>query len=346
MSSRGFFLGKIIDDLDAISQQVQRRSSLGQFDLNRTLEDFFKEILNLTFRYSLRNLNDKHHNAPGLDLGDPIKRVAYQITSNADLAKVKGTLEKISDEQLAAYDQIYILAIGEKQKSYKLDISVAARCRFREENVIGITDLCRAIMSVDLSTMQAIARKLADEQEQIRIELQPRIDNKYETTALDFIESFPDVGRSDASLLFCHPETQGLFSSQREAQEALDGFINELERLPRLTRELLGWLIDNSDRMLGIRSGDLQINEDLVRAKTRNMPSFEADRRLLEAFGFLDHEQDESWKSGHYRMHYPGAQRTSLDDAFPAFISAEGITAFSLFSTMDFSAFGPSPAPG
>lgn len=341
MSSRGHFVGQIIDDLDAIAQQVRRRGALGQFDLNRTLEDFFKEILNLTLGINLRNLNDKHSNAPGLDLGDPAAKIAYQITSRADGQKVADTLKKISDDQLRTYDKIYVLAIGERQKSYTLDQAMAERCRFDSTHIIGISDLCRLIMGVELSTMQAIHRKIASEQERIRIELQPRINGEYETTVLDQIESFPDVQRSDASTLFKHPSAEGLFKRRKDAQKALDAFIDELERLPRITREFLGWLIDNSDERLGIGSQGRQINADLVIAKTKGMPSFQAEIRLLETWNFVDFEQDEPHLSGNFRIDYPGARGTNLDDAFSAFIAAEGISASTLFSTMNFSPFGP-----
>lgn len=344
MSSRGHFVGQIIDDLDAIAQQVRRRGELGQFDLNRTLEDFFKEILNLTLGINLRNLNDKHSNAPGLDLGDPDAKVAYQVTSRADGQKVADTLKKTSDEQLAAYDRIYILAIGERQKTYKLDHAAATRCRFDDSHVIGITDVCRMIMGTDLPTMQAIHRKIAGEQERIRIELQPRINGEYETTVLDQIESFPDVQRSDASKLFRHPAADGLFKRRKDAQKALDAFIDELERLPRMTREFFGWLIDNSDERLGIGSEGRQINADLVVAKTRGMASFNAEIRLLEAWNFIDFEQDEPHRSGNFRIDYPGARGTNLDDAFSGFIRAEEISAGTLFSTMNFAPFGPPPA--
>ena len=344
MSSRGHFIGQIIDDLDAIAQQVRRRGELGQFDLNRTLEDFFKEILNLTLGINLRNLNDKHSNAPGLDLGDPATRVAYQVTSRADGQKVADTLKKISDEQLATYDKIYILAIGERQKSYKLDEAAATRCRFGQDHVIGITDVCRSIMGLDLSTMQAVHRKIVGEQERIRIELQPRINGEYETTVLDQIEAFPDVQRSDASTLFKHAAADGLFRRRKDAQKALDAFIDELERLPRMTREFFGWLIDNSDERLGIGSAGRQINADLVVAKTKGMSSLQAEIRLLEAWKFIDFEQDEPHRSGNFRIDYPGARGTNLDDAFSAFIAAERISVSNLFSTMNFSPLGPAPA--
>ena len=69
MTARGAFIGPIIDDLDTISSRVRARSKLGLTDLNRVLEDFFKELLNHVFKANLTNLNEARRNAPGLDLG-------------------------------------------------------------------------------------------------------------------------------------------------------------------------------------------------------------------------------------------------------------------------------------
>jgi len=93
MSSRGYFVGQVIDDLDAIASQVRQRCKLGQTDLNRVLEDFFKELLNLVYGINLQNLNKDRSNAPGLDLGDkaPGVKVAYQITCQRDPSQDHGS---------------------------------------------------------------------------------------------------------------------------------------------------------------------------------------------------------------------------------------------------------------
>ena len=124
----------------------------------------------------------------------------------------------------------------------------------------------------------------------------------------------------------------------------IDAFIDELERLPRITREFFGWLVDNSDERLGIGSKGRQINADLVIAKTRGIASFQAEIRLLEAWHFIDYEQDEPHRSGNFRIDYPGARDTNLNDAFSAFIAAEGISVSTLFSTMNFLPFGRRPS--
>jgi len=343
VSGRGHFIGQIIDDLDAIASQVRQRCAVGQNDLNRVLEDFFKELLNLIHRSNLRNLNKERSNAPGLDLGDKTspRKIAFQVTSRADAAKVNKTLRTVTQADLDLYDEINVLVIGERQKTYSLDQKLVSRCNFSEMNIIGITELCREIMDLDITTIQAIHRKLVDEQRRIRIELEPEINGKFATSVLDFIEARPSVTRSDASLLFSHQNVTGLFTTAAEAEAALDGFVDELQRLPRLTREFFGWLLDNADAREGFGAEGREINADYVERMCAHMPSFRAELRLLEAKGFVDVDHDESSRSAYFRLSFPGAVGRNFPEAFVYFISAEELTATSMFSTMNFSAFGP-----
>ena len=77
------------------------------YDLNRYLEDFFKDILNIVYGYKLVNLNEERSNNPGLDLGDEAVKVAFQVTSTKSSDKVNTTLEKAA-AQLDKFPNIYI----------------------------------------------------------------------------------------------------------------------------------------------------------------------------------------------------------------------------------------------
>ncbi|CBJ42395.1 protein of unknown function [Ralstonia solanacearum CFBP2957] len=52
MITRGYFIGQVIDELTAVSQQVKSRAGLQLFDLNRYLEDFFKDTWKATLATS------------------------------------------------------------------------------------------------------------------------------------------------------------------------------------------------------------------------------------------------------------------------------------------------------
>lgn len=340
MSGRGFLIGKIIDDLDAIASQVRLRCAVNQYDLNLVLENFFKELLNLTYGINLSNLNAKRSNVPGLDLGDPAAKIAYQVTSRSDAAKIKETLRKITAAQHAEYDEIRILVIGERKKSYKIDSDLGEKFGFSEENIVGITDICRTIMQLEIATIQAIQRKLQDEQRGIRLELEPEIDGKFQTTALDQIEAAPRVRHSDASLLFAHEDIYGVETPEKAARE-LGAFARQLERLPRRARELFGWMIDHSELRTVVGGEGYFINADLVELKCGE--EFAAELRLLKSWHFIQHESDHDGNSARFDIAFPEAS-SDFGNAIVAFLKDNRMSAFTVFSTMNFIAFGPALA--
>lgn len=349
MTARGAFIGPIIDDLDTISSRVRARSKLGLTDLNRILEDFFKELLNLIYKANLVNLNETRRNAPGLDLGDTtstIKR-AFQVTSQGTSQKINKTLQAITDADAALYDEIYVLVIGECQAKYRLDTSQVKRVGFKHRNIIGITELASRIIGSEIDTIRAVYDKLRAELQRITIELEFAIDGKFATSLSGVVEDRPAVQRSDASLLFAH-EGSGLFDSREEAQAALDGFIDRLELLPRMTRQFLGWLLDNTDLALGLDrpgmlSTGLSANADLVSRKHSDQRVLHEDIRLLRSWKFVDYDDDNDGTSPRISILFPGADRTSLSEALPYFIYERKHSAETLFSTMNFTLFGPSP---
>lgn len=342
------FIGQIIDHLDAISSQVKRRCQLKQYDLNVVLENFFRDVLNLTYGLNLRNLNMDRANTPGLDLGDATAgaRVAYQVTSQANAQKVKKTLQKISAEDAAKYDVVNVLIIGERQGSYTLDAALSTKFNFSTKNIVGMTELCRDIMDLDYETLQAVHRKIADEQRAIRIELEPVMpDGSFETGIAQFVEGMPSVRRSDASIFYAHEDVGDLFDDRQEAADALDDFIGKLSRLPRITREFYGWMVDEGEIASGLGSSGMRINADYVAEKCKNFPDFHATVRLLRAKDFIDHEEGERNESGHFSIGFPTDQRANFDDALAYFLQGTGLRAATLFSTMNFAPFGPEPAP-
>lgn len=343
MSSRGMFIGQIIDDLDAISHQVKRRCDLGQTDLNSVLENFFLEILNLTLDAALVNLNSTRSNVPGIDLGDSTsaRKIAFQVTSRGDPAKVKDTLDKIQPPQLAAYQEFFILVIGERRKSYTIDAALAAKCHgFTGANIIGITELCRMIMETKIETIRAIQQMLQDERRSIRIELEPEIGGTFETDAIAEIEGRPSVTRSDATLFHASDAAAGAFGSAGEAAAALDGFIDQLTSLPRLSRGVFGWMLDESDHRFGL-SNSPEINADLVQRKFPEMKQLLVDTRLLKSRGFLGYQDDEDGESPVFWFRFPGADHDYFAETFMNFVKEKNLKVSSLFQTMNFSPFGP-----
>ena len=350
MTARGAFIGPIIDDLDTISSRVRSRSKLGLTDLNRILEDFFKDLLNLIHKANLANLNETRRNAPGLDLGDTTSATkrAFQVTSQATSQKINKTLAAISDADAALYDEIYVMIIGERQAKYRLDAAQVKRVGFKRRNIIGMTELASRIIASDIDTIRAVYEKLRAELQRITVELEVAIDGKFATSLAGVVEDRPAVHRSDASLLFADHEEGGLFDSREEAQAALDGFIDRLELPPRMTRQFLGWLFDNTDLALGLDkpgmfSTGLSANADLVARKHSDQRVLQEDIRLLRSWRFVDYDDDGDGTSPRISIGFPGAHGTNLPEALPYFLIERKLSAETLFSTMNFTVFGPAP---
>ena len=101
--------------------QVRGAGALGQTDINKVSETVLIPLFSEVYGYErLRNLNTtERSNYPAIDLADDEARVAFQITSRADLEKVKDTLRKFADHELyKKYDRLLIYVLTEKQQTY------------------------------------------------------------------------------------------------------------------------------------------------------------------------------------------------------------------------------------
>ena len=92
---------EIRDLLSSFITKIKGSTALGLTDINKFSEVFilelFRELYNIS---SLRNLNIEKKNFPGLDLGDDVSGMAFQVTATSDLTKVKDTLLKVIDNKL------------------------------------------------------------------------------------------------------------------------------------------------------------------------------------------------------------------------------------------------------
>jgi hypothetical protein len=64
--------------------KIKTNNYIEFYDINKVAEDLALKLLNEIFGLQLVNLNIEKSNYPGIDLGDKINKVAYQITSRND----------------------------------------------------------------------------------------------------------------------------------------------------------------------------------------------------------------------------------------------------------------------
>ncbi|WOB74353.1 SMEK domain-containing protein [Achromobacter xylosoxidans] len=190
VQSRGMLIGEIIDELAALGAQVKMRNRVHLFDLNTVAEEFFREFLNILLQASFRNLNADTPNAPAIDLVDDGKRLAVQVTSKADTAKINHTLQKLSESNEDAYSRVIVLGLNPRQKSYAVDESLAAKYRFKAaRDVWDLDTLAKKAMGLEFERLQALHRLVRMSAARLRVELEiPDEEGNYPTSGYDLWE--------------------------------------------------------------------------------------------------------------------------------------------------------------
>ena len=143
---------KIRDLMSIFVYKVICASEMGQIDIKKDAETVLTPLLAEVYDYkNLRNLNaTERANYPAIDLADDDARVAFQITSQKDLEKVKKTLRMFVDHELyKKYDTLFIYVLTEKQGSYSVDPCnelVQGRFEFDpKNNILSYRDLLKKI---------------------------------------------------------------------------------------------------------------------------------------------------------------------------------------------------------
>lgn len=249
MITRGYFIGQIIDELTAVSHQVKSRAGLQLYDLNRYLEDFFKDILNIVLDLKLINLNDERSNNPGLDLGDEGQGIAFQITSTKTSKKVEETLEKSAHQQ-DKFPKIYVLILLGKQTSYTLNPVLVEPFNFTaEEHIWDVDDVLKKIMSLPIERLQSLYDLVSKEVARVKIELEiPDKNGKYQTNIDSYIEQIPrEQFNGIAAYYELLNEEEEYDISQEDVTKDFKKLIKSLKKLPRISRQFYVFLLNRGE---------------------------------------------------------------------------------------------------
>jgi hypothetical protein len=104
--------------------EVTGSTSAGRYDIALASERVLVPILKEVFDYSeLKLLNTPEDpNTPAIDLGDSDKRIAFQVTAEKGIEKVKDALRGfVKYKRFENYDRLIIYILTERQKSYSQD---------------------------------------------------------------------------------------------------------------------------------------------------------------------------------------------------------------------------------
>ncbi|BAZ80483.1 SMEK domain-containing protein [Sphaerospermopsis kisseleviana CS-549] len=329
MITRGYFIGEIIDELANIANQVDNRTKLNLLELNIHLENFFKEILNRLLDLHLENLNNERSNAPGLDLGDALKKTAFQITSQKTSAKINDTLNTVLEHNIQEYNDIYILIIGYKQNSYTEKKDLWEKLNFTKENIWDINTICKKVIDLPLDTLQSIHQYIKQEVVRVKIELEiPNQDGEFATSIKNYIEPIAKPKFNENSLrvyyeYYINNNFGGDDYSMDDIKQAFDFLAKELVKLPRITREFYAFLLERRDEnsLQEAHGGKFyyRFNEDRLRRICR-YNDIDGEIRLLTKHEFIswdnpipiNEEYYTGWTESSYRIYIPGDSKNYI----------------------------------
>lgn len=109
-------LNRISELFSRFSTEVDIQNSSGEYSINNHAEYVLLPLLKVVFDCpNLKRLGDTF---PGLDLGDEVKGIAFQVTSTNTLQKVQYTLKQFFDKKLyKKYKKIYVYILVESKEN-------------------------------------------------------------------------------------------------------------------------------------------------------------------------------------------------------------------------------------
>jgi len=149
----------IKDKLSYIQSKINNDTKLQLYDINKTAEDIFMHLLNLTYGWNLQNANDEIINFPAIDLMDTTNEIVIQVTSDTRKKKVKeDTIEAFN--KLVKEDKYKIYAHYEIKMFYIKDKPSKSTLKNWEDeglisqsNILGIEDINKEISADTTHTL-------------------------------------------------------------------------------------------------------------------------------------------------------------------------------------------------
>ncbi|KOX47882.1 hypothetical protein ADL19_21555 [Streptomyces purpurogeneiscleroticus] len=283
--NRANLLQVISHYLTHLRMSVGQLNSLNLQDINVHAEAFFRDFLNLMLGYKLRNINIVERNARAIDLGDEDERIAIQVTSTSELAKIKHTHKGFVAGGLdGTYDRLVVVIIGEKLRYREVALGGGAVFGMSlVDDVWDIPDLLRKVADLPLDRLERCCDFLRGE---LRI-VEPRQSNEV-NTLIRLIEVLsaaeegisagdnredPDPDRKIRDRFADH----AAFLEQRyvDLHEIYGRALAEVNRHSDLghvrVRKLQVYLMNWSDRVLGEYGGDPRAALDALAEKVLRM---------------------------------------------------------------------------
>ncbi|WP_272673558.1 SMEK domain-containing protein [Providencia sp. PROV169] len=148
--NRQKYVTEIIRLLTRIPANVNASNKHNLTDVNIYSEDFYCNLLNLIYGYTLENTNKHKQNAAAIDLFDDLNRIAVQVTATSELKKTRETVEKFIEKGFnSKYDRLIILNIDKKSKHKEQFVGGGSFKIDTKKDVWDVNDIIGDIKYID-----------------------------------------------------------------------------------------------------------------------------------------------------------------------------------------------------
>lgn len=159
MEKRKTLLNKIARIISFYAATIQSNVESGRTDILIDAEKICCSLLNITFGFELKLLNQSKRNLPAIDMADEQRRVAVQVTSSNTRAKVQNTLKSFLEHGLNdQYDTLLVfILVAAPQFRQRVDFSVPDGMELK---VMTFLDLIRELEYIEEERLEEVARYL------------------------------------------------------------------------------------------------------------------------------------------------------------------------------------------
>jgi len=151
------YFNYIEEKLNLLATRIKKRGKLNLLELNIHSENFYCELLNMIFGFSLANRNYEKRNIEGIDLIDKTNRIVVQVSATCSKQKIEQSLKKETLTSYEGYRFIFVLISGDasilKKKTYLNPHNISFEPK---ADIIDLTDILNKIFCKSITELRRL----------------------------------------------------------------------------------------------------------------------------------------------------------------------------------------------
>lgn len=152
-----YYFDFISDRLLTLKARLESNGKLNLLDMHVHAEDFYRDLCNEIFGWSLVNLNEVDQNSKGIDLRDDTNKLIVQVSGNNTKQKIDGTLKKIDSNAYSGYAVKFIIIAHSAEDLRKQTYNVPKGITFDpKEDIYDVQSTLQKIQHLDISRKKQV----------------------------------------------------------------------------------------------------------------------------------------------------------------------------------------------